>query len=147
MVEVEVDPETGHVEILRYLVVEDAGVLVNPAIVDGQVHGGVAQGVANALLEELVYDDQGTLLTTSFLDYLPPTAAEIPHIEIAHRSSISDATLTGAKGVGEGGTIGAPAAILGAISDALDHLGIRVVQMPATPSRIRELIRNAQEDV
>ena len=144
-VEVEVDPETGGVRIDRYLVVEDAGTLVNPAIVDGQIHGGVAQGVANALLEELVYDEHGTLLTTSFLDYLPPTVAEVPHIEIHHRESASDATITGAKGVGEGGTIGAPAAVLGAISDALSHHGISLMEMPATPSRIRHLLRAAEE--
>jgi carbon-monoxide dehydrogenase large subunit len=138
VVEVEVDPETGGVE--------DAGLLVNPAIVDGQIHGGVAQGVANALLEELVYDDQGTLLTTSFLDYLPPTAREIPPIEIHHLETITDATLTGAKGVGEGGTIGAPAAILNAITDALSEYGIHVNEMPATPARLREAIR-AKETV
>jgi carbon-monoxide dehydrogenase large subunit len=145
VVEVEVDIETGGVEIVKYLVVEDAGILINPAIVDGQIHGGVAQGIANALYEELVYDSQGNLLSTTFLDYLPPTMAEIPHIDIHHLETHTDASLTGAKGVGEGGTIGAPAAILNAITDALSPFGISINEMPATPSRLRDKIRTAQE--
>jgi carbon-monoxide dehydrogenase large subunit len=142
--EVEVDELTGAVEITRFLVVEDAGLLVNPAIVDGQVHGGVVQGIANALFEELLYDDRGVLVTTSLMDYLPPTLAETPDIEIVHLSSVSDATLTGAKGVGEGGAIGAPAAVLNAISDALSPFGIELTHVPATPSRVRTAIRAAQ---
>ncbi|MDA2987891.1 MAG: xanthine dehydrogenase family protein molybdopterin-binding subunit [Actinomycetota bacterium] len=138
---VEVDPDTGAVTIERFVVVEDAGLLVNPMIVDGQIHGGVCQGIANALYESLQYDDDGNLVTASLLDYLPPTIAELPHVEIHHLVTISDATLTGAKGVGEGGTIGAPAAVLNAISDALSPWGVDVNQMPATPSRIRSLIR------
>ena len=145
VVEVEVDPGTGGVRILRYVVVEDAGILINPAIVDGQVHGGVAQGIANALLEELVYDDQGTLLTTTFMDYLPPTAAEIPRIEVHHLQTVTDSSITGAKGVGEGGTIGAPAAILGAVSDAVAHLGVAFFEMPVTPERIQQSIARLQE--
>lgn len=141
---VEVDPETGAVAIKRFLVVEDAGVLVNPMIADGQVHGGVAQGIASALFEELVYDEDGNLMTTSLMDYLPPTMAEIPIIEIDHLVTVSDATITGAKGLGEGGTIGAPAAILNAITDALSPLGIEVNETPATPERIHKLIRRAQ---
>lgn len=141
--EVEVDELTGAVRIDRYLVVEDAGLLVNPAIVDGQVHGGVVQGIANALFEELLYDDRGVLVTTSFMDYLPPTVAEVPDIEIVHLATLSDATLTGAKGVGEGGTIGAPAAVLNAVSDALAPLGIELTHLPATPGRIRTAIRAA----
>jgi len=142
--EVEVDELTGGVTITRFLVVEDAGLLVNPAIVDGQVHGGVVQGIGNALFEELLYDERGVLQTTSFMDYLPPTVAETPDIEIVHLASVSDATLTGAKGVGEGGTIGAPAAVLNAICDALSPLGIELTHLPATPSRIRTAIRTAQ---
>ncbi|PZQ48209.1 MAG: xanthine dehydrogenase [Rhodovulum sulfidophilum] len=141
--EVEVDVETGGVEITRFLVVEDAGLLINPMIVDGQIAGGVAQGVANALYEELIYDDFGTLLTTSLADYLPPTAMEIPDIEIVHMETISPETVTKAKGVGEGGTIGAPAAIIGAINDALAPLGAVLNTMPATPDRIRAAIRAA----
>lgn len=141
---VEVDVDTGAVAIERFLVVEDAGVLVNPLIADGQVHGGVAQGIASALYEELVYDDDGNLLTTSLMDYLPPTIAEIPDIEIDHLQTTSDFTLTGAKGLGEGGTIGAPAAILNAINDALGPLGVQIDETPATPERIRRYIRNAE---
>lgn len=138
---VEVDVETGAVHLDRFVVVEDAGRLINPMIADGQVHGGVTQGIAGALLEEIMYDEDGNILTTSLMDFLPPTAAEVPEIEIYHLETISDATITGAKGLGEGGTIGAPAAVINAISDALRPLGVQVNEMPATPSRIRELIR------
>lgn len=143
--EVEVDAMTGQVEITRFLVAEDAGKLINPAIVDGQIHGGVVQGIANALFEELIYDDRGVLVTTSLMDFLPPTAAEVPHIEIAHLYTLSPASLTGAKGVGEGGTIGAPAAIANAISDALRPLGVGVFHLPATPHRIRSAIREGRD--
>jgi aerobic carbon-monoxide dehydrogenase large subunit len=138
---VEVDPETGQVALERFLVVEDAGRLINPMIVDGQICGGVAQGIANALLEEVVYDEAGNILTGSLADYLPPTCAEIPPIEILHLETTSDASVTKAKGLGEGGAIGAPAAVLGAISDALRPFGIEVLEMPATPQRIWNLIR------
>lgn len=143
---VEVDAETGGIDVKRFLVVEDAGILINPMIADGQVHGGVTQGIAGALLEEIVYDDDGNILTTSLLDYLPPSVAEIPPIEIHHLETVSDATITGAKGLGEGGTIGAPAAVINAISDALRPLGVVVNEMPATPSRIRALIRATEGD-
>jgi carbon-monoxide dehydrogenase large subunit len=138
---VEVDPETGHVRLERFLVVEDAGRLINPMIVNGQISGGVAQGIANALFEEVVYDAAGNILTGSLADYVAPTCAEIPPIEIVHLETTSDASLTGAKGLGEGGAIGAPAAVLGAISDALRPFGIEVLEMPATPQRIRDLLR------
>ena len=141
---VEVDPETGGVQVERFVVVEDAGVLVNPMIVDGQLHGGVTQGIAGALYEEILYDGEGNMLTASLLDYLPPTLAEVPEIEIHHLVTVSDASLTGAKGLGEGGTIGAPAAIINAISDALRPLGVEVNETPATPSRIRKLVRHQE---
>jgi carbon-monoxide dehydrogenase large subunit len=143
--EVEVDIETGQVDIRRFLVAEDAGRLINPAIVDGQIHGGIAQGIANALYEELIYDERGVLVTTSLLDYLPPTVAEMPKIDVVHLETISPATLTGAKGVGEGGTIGAPAAIANAISDALTPFGVGVFHLPATPHRIRTAIRTGTD--
>ncbi len=142
--EVEVDPETGHVRILRFLVAEDAGRVINPAIADGQIRGGVAQGIANALYEELVYDEDGNLTTASLMDYLPPTSAEIPPITIMHRQTISDTELTGAKGIGEGGTMGAPAAVLSAIADALDHLGVEVFHMPQSPHRLHASIAAAR---
>jgi carbon-monoxide dehydrogenase large subunit len=110
----------------------------------GQVHGGVAQGIANALLEEVLYAPDGNPLTGSLADYLPPSAAEIPHIEIIHMETESPETLTGAKGLGEGGAIGAPAAIANAISDALSPFGVDIAELPATPARIRALIRNAR---
>jgi len=141
---VEVDPSTGQVQIKRYLTVEDAGRLINPMIADGQVRGGIAQGIGNALYEEIIYDDAGNILTTSLADYLVPTAMEIPDIEIVHLETISDATITGAKGLGEGGTIGAPAAVINAVVDALQPLGVEIFEMPITPQRLRELIRDAQ---
>ncbi|MBX3538304.1 MAG: xanthine dehydrogenase family protein molybdopterin-binding subunit [Chelatococcus sp.] len=144
---VEVDIETGGVKIERFVVAEDAGVLINPMIVDGQIHGGVAQGIANALFEELIYDETGNLLTVSLADYLPPTIAEVPKIEIEHLVTLSDATITKAKGVGEGGAIGAPAAIINATVDALSPFGVEIFQMPATPQHIRKLIREAERKV
>ncbi len=143
--EIEVDPEIGDVRVLRFLVAEDAGRLINPAIADGQIRGGVAQGIANALYEELVYDEDGNLVTASLLDYLPPTWAEIPPVEIMHRETVSDPLLSGAKGLGEGGAIGAPAAVLNAISDALAHLGVEVFHMPQAPYRLHASIRAAKE--
>ncbi len=143
--EVEVDPETGATTVTRFVVVEDAGRLINPMIVDGQIRGGVTQGIANALFEEVVYDEDENILTASLMDYLPPTAAEIPEIEIRHLETITDATVTGAKGLGEGGTIGAPAAVLNAVSDALAHLDMAIDEMPATPERVRALIRTKED--
>ena len=143
--EVEVDIETGAVKFARYLVAEDAGILINPMIVDGQIHGGVAQGIGNALYEELKYDAFGNLLTTTLADYLSPTAAEVPDIQIHHLVTLSEATVTRAKGVGEGGAIGPPAAVINAIVDALRPLGIEIFEIPATPQRIRELVRRAQK--
>ncbi len=143
---VEVDLETGGVRVDRFVVVEDAGLLINPVIVDGQIAGGVVQGIANALFEEVVYDEGGNLLTTTLFDYLPPTASEVPSIEIHHLETITDASVTGAKGLGEGGAIGAPAAVINAVSDALRPLGVQVMEMPATPDRIRKMIREATKE-
>ena len=127
--------------------VSDAGVLVNPMIADGQIAGGVTQGIANALYEEVVYDGSGNVLTTSFLDYLPPTSSEVPRIEISHLCTVTDFSLTGAKGLGEGGAIGAPAAVLNAISDALEPFGVETLEMPATPDRILALLRPVRQAV
>ncbi|MCP3476735.1 xanthine dehydrogenase family protein molybdopterin-binding subunit [Bradyrhizobium sp. CCGUVB1N3] len=138
---VEVDVETGQVKIERFVVAEDAGVLINPMIVDGQIHGGVAQGIANALYEEIVYDDLGNCLTTSLADFLPPTMLEIPTIEILHSYTMSNASITKAKGVGEGGLIGAPASVINAVVDALSPFGIEIFEMPASPQRILDHIR------
>jgi carbon-monoxide dehydrogenase large subunit len=140
---VAVDIATGQVEIERFVVVEDAGRLINPMIVEGQIHGGVAQGIANALYENVVYDDGGNILTGSLGDYLVPTMAEIPRLEIHHLETLTEASVTGAKGVGEGGTIGAPAAVLNAVSDALAPFGVGIFEMPITPQRILQLLREA----
>jgi carbon-monoxide dehydrogenase large subunit len=140
---VEVDVETGGVRIEKFLVAEDAGRLINPMIADGQIHGGVAQGIANALLEEIVYDDTGNILTATLADYLPPTAREIPEIEIHHLETWTQASITKAKGLGEGGSIGAPAAVVNAINDALSPFGVSIDEFPATPQRIRAALRAA----
>ena len=141
---VEVDIETGRVGIEKFLVAEDAGRLINPMIVDGQIHGGVAQGIGNALLEEIIYDDSGNILTTTLADYLPPTLREIPTIELHHLETLSEATVTGAKGLGEGGAIGPPAAIINAINDALLPFRVSIDEIPATPQRIRAALREAR---
>ena len=140
---VAVDVETGGVTIERFVVAEDAGRLINPMIVDGQIHGGVVQGIANALLEEIVYDDTGNILTATLADYLPPTAREIPTIEIHHLETLTDASITKAKGLGEGGAIGPPAAVVNAVNDALAPFGVSIDEFPATPQRIRAALRAA----
>ena len=140
---VEVDIETGGVILQKYLVVEDAGRIINPMIADGQVHGGVAQGIGNALLEEIVYDGAANIQTATLADYTPPTVREIPHLELHHLETPTDATVTGAKGLGEGGAIGAPAAVINAINDALSPFGVSIDEMPATPQRIRAALRQS----
>jgi carbon-monoxide dehydrogenase large subunit len=142
--EVEVDIDTGRTTITRYLVAEDAGRIINPMIADGQVHGGVAQGIGNALYEEIVYDENGAPLTATLADYLAPTAHEIPSIELHHRETPSTQSITKAKGLGEGGGIGAPAAVVNAINDALSPFGVEIDEIPATPQRIRALLREAE---
>jgi carbon-monoxide dehydrogenase large subunit len=140
---VEVDVETGRVRIETYLVAEDAGRLINPMIVDGQIHGGVAQGLGNALMEEIVYDETGNILTATLADYIMPTAREMPPIDIHHRETLTSASVTKAKGLGEGGAIGAPAAIVNAVNDALAPFGVSIDEFPATPQRIRAALRTA----
>jgi carbon-monoxide dehydrogenase large subunit len=136
---VEIDLGTGGVHILRYLVVEDCGRLINPAIVEGQIRGGVAQGIGGVLYERLAYDAEGQCLTGTFMDYLLPTASEIPTIEIDHIESAHGDGVE-FRGVGEGGAIVAPAALTNAIEDALAHLGVRIREQHVTPSRILELV-------
>jgi carbon-monoxide dehydrogenase large subunit len=138
---VAVDIETGKVTLEKVLVAEDAGRLINPMIAEGQIHGGIAQGIANALLEEIVYDGSGNILTATFADYLLPTARDVPAIEIQHLETLTEASVTKAKGLGEGGAIGAPAAILNAINDALAPFGVSIDECPATPQRIRAALR------
>jgi carbon-monoxide dehydrogenase large subunit len=141
---VEIDPETYEIRIERFAVAEDCGRLVNPLIVDGQVHGGVAQGIGAALYEEVVYDEQGQLNTASLVDYLVPSACEIPPMQLAHVESVSPTTLGGFRGMGEGGTIGAPAALANALADALAPLGIEINELPVTPERLFRLIEAAR---
>jgi len=143
--EVEVDVATGRTKLTRYLVAEDAGRIINPMIADGQVHGGVAQGIGNALFEEIVYDEAGAPLTATLADYLVPTCHEIPRIELHHMETPSTQSITRAKGLGEGGGIGAPAAVINAINDALSAFGVEIDEMPATPQRIRAALRQAEQ--
>jgi aerobic carbon-monoxide dehydrogenase large subunit len=133
---VEVDTETGNVELVRYVAVDDVGVQVNPMIVQGQIHGGIAQGVAQALYEEAVYDDDGNLLTSNMTSYLVPTAVEFPRWELASVETPSPTNPLGVKGVGETGAIASPAAVMNAVVDALAGDGISDIRMPATPERI-----------
>jgi len=141
---VAVDVETGMVELDRSAVVEDCGPRINPMIVEGQVHGATAQGIGGALFEELVYDGNGQLLTASLMDYLVPTSAEVPGIQLEHVETPSPLTVGGYKGVGEGGTVGATAAVASAVADGLAPLGAHVNRLPLTPERVRALIRAAR---
>jgi carbon-monoxide dehydrogenase large subunit len=137
---VEVNPETFATSILAYVVADDCGRMINPLIVDGQVYGGVAQGLGAALLEEVVYEPSGQLMTGSLMDYLIPTATDIPRIVVNHMDIPSPTSLGGFRGVGESGTIGAPAAVANAINDALSQLGIELGELPITPTRIFEYL-------
>ena len=138
--EVEVDIETGKVEILRYVVVEDCGTILNAAVVDGQIQGGVAQGIGAALYEEVIYDENGQILTGTLMDYMPPTAPDVPRVDIAHIETPSPFTIRGIKGMGEGGAIAPPAAIANAIAAALAEFAPRVNQVPLTPERVLAMI-------
>jgi aerobic carbon-monoxide dehydrogenase large subunit len=133
---VEADPETGRVTVRSYVVVEDCGPIVNPMIVEGQVHGAVAQGIGEALGERLVYDESGQLLTGSLMDYALPTAGDVPSFTLGHVETPSPLTPGGHKGMGEGGTIGAPAAIANAVADAVKPLGIAVTSLPILPETL-----------
>jgi carbon-monoxide dehydrogenase large subunit len=140
---VDLDPDTGQVQIVRYVVVEDCGRMVNPLIVEGQVHGAVAQGIGNALFEDFVYDAAGQPLTTSFMDYLLPTAAELPCVEVEHLETLPAVSVSGFKGMAEGGTIGATAAVANAVADALAAFGAEVREVPLSPDRVLRLVRGA----
>lgn len=140
---VEIDVETGRVEVLKYVAVDDCGVQVNPLIVEGQVHGGVIQGLAQALYEEAVYDSDGNLRTTTLAEYLVPAASDVPPIITAHTVTPSPTNQLGVKGVGEAGTIGAAPAVMNAIADALSGLGVTQVPMPASPHNVWKAIQAA----
>jgi carbon-monoxide dehydrogenase large subunit len=138
---VDVDPETGLVEIVQYVVVEDCGRMVNPMLVEGQTQGAVAQGIGNALYEAFVYDETGQPLTTTFMDYLIPGTMEVPSVEVIHVETPPAQSVSGFKGMAEGGTIGSTAAVANAVADALAPLGIEVRELPLTPDRIVALVR------
>jgi carbon-monoxide dehydrogenase large subunit len=141
---VEIDEETGAVELQRYVAVDDVGTVINPTIVDGQVHGGIAQGVAQALYEEAVYDEEGNLATGSMVNYLVPSAVELPNFELERTESPSPTNPMGVKGVGETGTIASPAAVMNAVVDALSPYGITDIEMPAKPERVWRAIAEAK---
>jgi aerobic carbon-monoxide dehydrogenase large subunit len=141
---VAVDTETGHVEILDYVIVEDGGKLVNPMIVEGQVYGGAAQGIGTALYEEMPFDEQGQPLATTLADYLLPGSTEVPSIRLDHIETPSPHTFFGQKGIGEGGAIAPPAAIANAVNDALAPVGVEITDSPLTPRRIAEAIMQAR---
>jgi CO/xanthine dehydrogenase Mo-binding subunit len=140
---VEVDPATGNVTFVRYVAVHDCGVLINPTIVEGQIHGGVAQGIGGAFFEKLHYDETGQLLNASFMDFLLPTAMEIPDLEVGHIETPSPLNPLGVKGAGEAGAIPVPALVAEAVEDALAPFGVRIAEMPLSPTRVWELIQEA----
>src|SRR6266850_3102536 len=138
---VEVDVDSGAVRVLRYVAIDDCGTMINPMVVDGQIHGGVAHGIGNAILEEIVYDDAGQLVTGTLMEYALPRAADIPSLEVGHVVTPSPLNPLGVKGAGEGGTLPAPAAIANAVADALRPLGVELTEMPLTRERLWRHIR------
>jgi carbon-monoxide dehydrogenase large subunit len=141
---VEVDTETGHTDIVRYVAVDDCGNVINPMIVDGQVHGGVAQGIAEALYEEAVYDEHGNLVSALMTQYLVPSATEIPSMILDRTVTPSTTNGLGVKGIGEAGTIAAPPTVVNAVIDAVSHLGVSSIDKPATPERVWRAIQDAK---
>jgi CO/xanthine dehydrogenase Mo-binding subunit len=141
---VEVDIETGIVRIEKVFAVEDCGKMINPMIVEGQMRGGIAQAIGSTLLEEIIYDDNGQLVTTTFMDYLLPTTSDVPDIEIAHLHTPSLLVPGGIKGMGESAMISAPAAIVGAVNDALAVLGVSIERYPISPERIFQALAGAR---
>jgi carbon-monoxide dehydrogenase large subunit len=141
---VEVDEETGKIDVLKYVAVDDCGTQINPLIIEGQVHGGIVQGAAQALFEEAIYDEDGNLLTSTLADYFVPSAADFPGMETDTTVTPSPSNPMGVKGVGEAGTIAAAPAVMNAVIDALSGFGITDIDMPATPQRVWTAITNAQ---
>jgi len=142
----EVDTETGQVRMRKYVCCDDIGNIINPLIVEGQVHGGLVQGIAQALWEEAVYDDAGNLVSGSFVDYLLPSAADTISFEVAHTTSPATTNTLGTKGVGEAGTIASTPAVVNAVVDAVRHLGINDITMPCTPERVWKAIQQATSE-
>ncbi|MBA3303279.1 MAG: xanthine dehydrogenase family protein molybdopterin-binding subunit, partial [Acidimicrobiia bacterium] len=142
---VEVDTETGKATLTRMITCDDAGRLLNPLLVEGQRHGGIAQGVAQALLEEIVYDAEGNPVTSNFADYAFVTACELPSFELVTMETPTPVNPMGAKGIGESGTIGSTPAVQSAVIDALAHLGVRHIDMPATSERVWRALATASD--
>jgi carbon-monoxide dehydrogenase large subunit len=140
----DVDPETGKVELVRYVAVDDCGKAINPMMIEGQVHGGIVHGVGQALYEQIVYDENGQLVTGTFVDYALPTAAEIPMFETDRQETPSPVNSLGAKGVGEAGTIACSPTLVNAVVDALRPLGVPFINMPLTPMRVWQAIQEAR---
>ena len=146
IVEVEIDEETGVATLDKYIVVDDVGVVLNPLLLKGQIVGGIAQGVGQMLMEEIRFDaDSGQILTGSFMDYAMPHAEIFPHIDIKSMPVPTKTNLLGVKGAGEAGCVGAIPAVANALVDALSHLGVRDIAMPATPERIWRVIEEAKK--
>jgi carbon-monoxide dehydrogenase large subunit len=141
--EAEVDPMTGGVTLLRYTIAHDSGTIINPMIVDGQVQGGTAHGIGNALFEHMQYDADANPLSTTLQDYLLPAATDVPMFRVLHTETPNPLSPIGVKGAGEGGAIPAPAAIISAIEDALSPFGVRFNEMPLTPEKIVAALRAA----
>jgi carbon-monoxide dehydrogenase large subunit len=144
---VDVDVETGKVKVVRYVAVDDCGPAINPLLIDGQVHGGVVHAIGQALYEQVHYDEDGQLVTGTFVDYALPTAAELPSFETDRTETPSPVNSLGVKGIGEAGTIGATPAVVAAVLDALKPLGVRHIDMPLTPIRVWEAIERAKGGV
>ena len=138
---VDIDKETAEIKVRRFVAIDDCGNIINPMIVEGQIHGGLAQGLAPAMYEELVYDDDGNILNGTFMDYLLPTAVEVPHWETGKTITPCPHHPIGAKGVGESPTVGAPPAIANAIVDALSPLGITHMDIPITPYKVWQILQ------
>lgn len=141
---VEIDAETGHVQLKRYIAIDDVGKVINPMIVDGQVHGGIAQGVAQALWEEAIYNENGQLLSGTMMDYAIPRADFFPHFELDRTETPSPVNPLGVKGAGETGTIASTPAVVNAVLDALSPFGIEDIDMPMTPYRVWKAIQESQ---
>ncbi|MGH7005700.1 MAG: xanthine dehydrogenase family protein molybdopterin-binding subunit, partial [Alphaproteobacteria bacterium] len=142
--ELEIDPETGISEIVNYAAVDDFGTIINPMVVEGQVHGGIVQGVGQALLEGCIYDEEGQLSSGSYMDYTMPRADNVPSFKIGTIQVPSPLNPLGVKGCGEAGAIAAPAAVMNAVHDALRSVGVAKVEMPATPHRIWSAIQKTK---
>jgi aerobic carbon-monoxide dehydrogenase large subunit len=143
---VEIDEGTGRTEVKRFIAVDDCGVRINPTVVDGQIHGGLAQGIGTALMEVIEFDEEGNHMNSNFMDYLTPTSMEVPNYELGEFVTPSTHHPLGARGVAESPTVGSPAAVVNAVVDALSPYGVRHVDMPLTPNKIWSLLRENGEE-